>query len=137
MVFGFWYVVFGYLLCIVSSFYFFRYTFNSTAEYLPMNISTPCSRRILVKSSVFGLLAAAVPNIVHARTMAGLEEDRSPALRDERYPAVSHFDLAKLKELVDTRQELAKASWDWGFGDWETAIGAASHVGRKDIAAYL
>jgi hypothetical protein len=26
---------------------------------------------------------------------------------------------------------------DWGFGDWEDALGAASHVGNREIAEYL
>ncbi len=30
-----------------------------------------------------------------------------------------------------------KASVDWGFGDWESALGAASHTGNRDIAEYL
>lgn len=50
---------------------------------------------------------------------------------------VSHGNLARVKELVGARPALARASWDWGFGDWETALGAASHVGNKDIAAVL
>jgi uncharacterized protein YaiE (UPF0345 family) len=50
---------------------------------------------------------------------------------------VSHGNLARLKELVSARPALARASWDWGFGDWETAIDAASHVGNRPIAEYL
>ncbi len=50
---------------------------------------------------------------------------------------VSHANLDRLKQLVDNRPELSKASWDWGFGDVESAIGAASHTGRADIASYL
>jgi hypothetical protein len=50
---------------------------------------------------------------------------------------VSHFDLKRVKELVDSRPSLAKACWDWGFGDWESAIGAASHMGNRPMAEYL
>jgi hypothetical protein len=50
---------------------------------------------------------------------------------------VAHFDLKRVKELVESRPSLAKACWDWGFGDWESAIGAASHVGNRPIAEYL
>lgn len=50
---------------------------------------------------------------------------------------VSHSNLKRVKELVLARPSLAKASWDWGFGDWETALGAASHVGNRDIATFL
>jgi len=50
---------------------------------------------------------------------------------------VSHFNLARVKELVNLHPSLAKATWDWGFGDWESALGAASHMGRRDIAEFL
>jgi hypothetical protein len=50
---------------------------------------------------------------------------------------VSHFDLKRVKELVEERPSLARASWDWGFGDWESALGAASHMGNRPIAEYL
>src|SRR5829696_738245 len=50
---------------------------------------------------------------------------------------VSHGNVARVKELVGAHPALARASWDWGYGDWETALGAASHVGNKEIAAVL
>ncbi len=50
---------------------------------------------------------------------------------------VAHFDLKRVQELVDARPSLARAAWDWGFGDWETALGAASHMGNRPIAEYL
>jgi len=50
---------------------------------------------------------------------------------------VSHFDLKRVKELVGARPSLARASWDWGFGDWESALGAASHMGNRPVAEYL
>jgi hypothetical protein len=49
----------------------------------------------------------------------------------------SHAKFDRVRELVDARPALAKVSWDWGFNDWETALGAASHVGRREIALYL
>lgn len=50
---------------------------------------------------------------------------------------VAHFDLKRVQELVEAHPTLAKASWDWGFGDWEEALGAASHMGNRPIAEYL
>ena len=50
---------------------------------------------------------------------------------------VAHFDLKRVKELVEARPSLAKAAWDWGFGDWETALGAACHMGNRAIAEIL
>jgi hypothetical protein len=50
---------------------------------------------------------------------------------------VAHGNVARVKELVGRHQTLAKAAYDWGFGDWETALGAASHVGHREIAELL
>jgi ankyrin repeat protein len=50
---------------------------------------------------------------------------------------VSHGNVARVKELLAEHRTLANAAWDWGFGDWETALGAASHVGNREIASLL
>jgi hypothetical protein len=50
---------------------------------------------------------------------------------------VSHGNLVGVRELVEKQPALARASIDWGFGDWETCIDAASHVGNKPIADFL
>src|SRR5690348_10380532 len=49
----------------------------------------------------------------------------------------SHGNFARIRELVERQPALARASMDWGFGDWETCIDAASHVGNKPIADFL
>jgi hypothetical protein len=61
---------------------------------------------------------------------------QDPALAKE-VVGVSHSDLKRVRELVETQPALARASIDWGFGDWETCIDAASHVGRREIADFL
>ncbi|MGH3004169.1 MAG: ankyrin repeat domain-containing protein [Gaiellaceae bacterium] len=49
----------------------------------------------------------------------------------------AHGDLAEVKQLLEREPALVDAAWDWGGGDWETALGAASHMGRGDIAELL
>jgi hypothetical protein len=49
----------------------------------------------------------------------------------------AHGDLGVVKQLLEQEPALLNAAWDWGGGDWETALGAASHVGRRDIAEHL
>lgn len=49
----------------------------------------------------------------------------------------AHSDLDKVKELLSQEPNLVNASWDWGGGDWETGLGAAAHMGRRDIAEFL
>lgn len=55
----------------------------------------------------------------------------------EEMVRAAHFDLARVKQLVAARPALSKTAVDWGFGDWEDALGAASHTGRFDIAEVL
>lgn len=50
---------------------------------------------------------------------------------------VAHGDLAEVRRLVERQPALARASWDWGYGDWETGLGAAAHTGRREIAELL
>lgn len=53
------------------------------------------------------------------------------------FVGASHARADRVRELLALRPSLATASWDWGFGDWETALGAASHVGNVEIARLL
>ncbi|WP_276501429.1 hypothetical protein [Terrimonas pollutisoli] len=109
----------------------------------------PSPRRRFIKSSAFGLIsitafgyssaqgtAAMPPAVIHGEPLFY----RYPGMNDEMVSSIvgaSHGNFDKVKELVSQRPELAGAAWDWGFGDWETALGAASHVGRRDIAEFL
>lgn len=49
----------------------------------------------------------------------------------------SHGNFARIRELAEAQPAMARASIDWGFGDWETCIDAAAHVGNKPIADFL
>ena len=49
----------------------------------------------------------------------------------------SHGNFARVRDAVEKQPALARASVDWGFGDWETCIDAAAHVGNKPIADFL
>jgi len=59
-----------------------------------------------------------------------------PALVEELV-GQAHSDLDAVRALVDREPALVNGAWDWGGGDWETALGAASHMGRRDIAHFL
>lgn len=50
---------------------------------------------------------------------------------------IAHSDLNKVKEMLEEHPLLLNASWDWGGGDFETAIGAAGHMGHREYAEYL
>jgi hypothetical protein len=48
-----------------------------------------------------------------------------------------HADLAGTKALLEKEPGLLNACWDWGGGDFETALEGAGHMGNKDIANFL
>jgi hypothetical protein len=49
----------------------------------------------------------------------------------------AHSDLAMARQLLDKEPALINATMDWGAGDWETGLGGASHMGRRDIVEFL
>jgi hypothetical protein len=66
--------------------------------------------------------------------------DRGPPLPADLVKAfvvAAHGDLAKTQSLLAEHPGLLNATWDWGGGDFETGLGGASHMGRRDIAHFL
>jgi len=53
------------------------------------------------------------------------------------FVAAGHTDLTKVKEMLGEYPNLLNCTWDWGGGDFETAIGGAGHMGNIEIAEYL
>jgi hypothetical protein len=95
-----------------------RRTFLTTMSMLGVPVALPASLR------------AAPPH------EPGHFPHNDPA-RVQSVVGASHANFAVVSQLVTEQPALAKASWDWGFGDWETALGAASHTGRREIAHFL
>lgn len=65
---------------------------------------------------------------------------RPPPLAAElvkEFVGAAHGDLAKTQALLAAHPGLINATWDWGGGDFETALGGAAHMGRRDIAEFL
>lgn len=81
--------------------------------------------------------AVLIPGI----TVAGrLFQDKPAPLAPELVKAFvgkGHSDLEGVKTMLQETPGLLNATWDWGGGDFETALGGASHMGRPDIAQYL
>ena len=105
------------------------------------------ARRKFITSVAFGTVGFSMPvfsknnqDFNHKKIIKDDLFYRYPSLDDELVSEVvgkSHFNFERVKELVNKRPELARATWDWNFGDFESALGAASHVGRRDIAEFL
>jgi hypothetical protein len=67
-------------------------------------------------------------------------DSRPPPLASEWVQAfviAGHGDLDQVNRMLDAHPALINASWDWGGGDYETALGGAAHVGQRAIAHSL
>ena len=98
-----------------------------------------------------GLLAAATafsgssllaqsPTPSNSPTPAPIVPDRGPPIESglvKQFVIAGHGQLDKVKEMLAAQPALINATWDWGGGDFETALGGASHMGRADIARFL
>jgi hypothetical protein len=98
-------------------------------------------------------LAAAPLTLASAGAIAGVRP--SVLLRDSGEPAREpvffrqqpsmvkefvgdcHFKIDRVEEMLKEDAGLAKVAWDWGFGDLESGIGAASHTGQVGIIELL
>ncbi len=104
------------------------------------------TRSEFMRTIVVGGGALAAGGIVYAgRAMAQTtggkkKKDRGPRLsleQVEKFVRAGHTDLDATRSLLEEQPKLVNAAWDWGSGDWETALGAAAHMGRPDIALHL
>ena len=85
----------------------------------------------LVPPAVQSPTAPAAPQVAKPRP-----DPIKPELVKE-FVIAGHVDLDKVKALLAETPGLLNATWDWGGGDFEMAIGGAGHMGRPDIAQYL
>ncbi len=66
-----------------------------------------------------------------------MEKSALDATLVQEFVGNAHGNFARVKELLEQEPALINATWDWGGGDFETALGAAAHMGNKQIANYL
>ena len=96
-------------------------------------------RRLVVRtlSGAFAALATARPSL--SQQPAAVPPRSGPLAHDhvQRFVQVAHSDLDTTRQMLDATPRLIRATWDWGGGDFETALGGAAHMGRRDIAALL
>src|SRR5262245_31347700 len=94
------------------------------------------SRRSFLTTTSMALPVAHLSGFEQEEGVADTFPQNAPAMVREAVVA-SHGNVKRIKEFVDAHPALARASYDWGFGDWEDCLGAASHVGNREIAEYL
>jgi hypothetical protein len=96
----------------------------------------PTRRALLIAAPQACLLTAQSPGVTAAVNVP----DRGPALPAElvkHFVVAGHANLPRTRELLEMQPGLLNACWDWGGGDFETALGGASHMGNREIAQFL
>ncbi len=66
-----------------------------------------------------------------------LRKPRLGSTLSQDFVIFAHYDLDMTKRLLEKEPALLNTTVDWGGGDWESALGGASHMGRRDIAQFL
>lgn len=101
----------------------------------------PLSRRTLLNLCPAAALFTSLPN---GAAQTSPSESPVPAGFPAQDPEIvrtvviaAHSDIERVRSYIEARPALAKATWDWGFGDWESALGGASHMGNREIALLL
>jgi hypothetical protein len=65
------------------------------------------------------------------------QSDPLPAEKVKAFVVAGHGNFDEVKKLLAELPTLLYATWDWGNGDFETALEGAGHMGQKEIANYL
>jgi hypothetical protein len=97
-------------------------------------------RRTFLKVSFISMGGSLIAMPVWARSVIQQSMQTKEPIKPElvrEFVIAGHGNLDKTKELLLQEPNLLNATWDWGAGDFETAIGGAGHMGRVDIAEFL
>ncbi len=99
------------------------------------------SRKRFLAFTVSGGVAAltAKPLFLFAQPAPAKKPKGDPLAAElvKEWVTKAHSDPARIKELFVQEPRLLNAAWDWGEGDFETALEAAGHVGNREIAHFL
>lgn len=114
-----------------------------------LNLSASAAGVLFFPEAVFGQNQSAMPAIAPVPAPQGVATavaaPQAPRVRPDplkpemvkEFVGAAHGDLEKTKAMLEQTPTLLNATWDWGGGDFEMAIGGAGHMGRHDIAMFL
>ncbi|HMJ67266.1 MAG TPA: hypothetical protein VK508_00140 [Cyclobacteriaceae bacterium] len=96
-------------------------------------------RRIFLKSAAFGA-GYAILGITRGLAMRPDQKEKPPPIAGEivkEFVGAGHGKFDRVQQMLAETPNLLNASWDWGGGDYESAIEGAGHMGNREIAEYL
>jgi hypothetical protein len=96
-------------------------------------------RRIFLKSAAFGA-GYAILGINSGFAATTNQKEKPPPIAGElvkEFVIAGHGNINKVREMLGQQPNLLNATWDWGGGDYESAIEGAGHVGNRELVVYL
>ncbi|WP_298760472.1 hypothetical protein [uncultured Psychroserpens sp.] len=94
-------------------------------------------KKFLTTGLVTTASMAFMPTLVFSKNKITQEKDPLDKELVYQFVAKAHGDFSTVKSMLAKTPSLLNATHDWGGGDFETALGAASHIGHTEIAEYL
>jgi ankyrin repeat protein len=94
------------------------------------------NRKHFLRTAAFSSFILIPPILTNARSTSTSDDPLDKQLVHE-FVGAAHKDMDKVKTLLEEHPTLLNAAHDWQKGDFETALGAASHVGFKELAQFL
>lgn len=99
---------------------------------------TQSRRKFFGQAVALGSAMGFAPLLAPAKAISGvLAADPIDPVIVKEFVGVAHKNLDRTKAILEEHPVVLYAAWDWGDGDFETALGAAAHVGNRDIAQHL
>jgi hypothetical protein len=95
------------------------------------------NRKIFLRQTVIGAAGSMMALPGFARHQFKPEADPLPQDKVKQFVIAGHGNFDEVKKMLSEFPTLLYATWDWGSGDFETALEGAGHVGNKEIANYL
>ena len=94
------------------------------------------SRRQVMKAMTVGAIALVLPAMSESQTPPQKPPPLAADLVKE-FVIAAHHDFPRVQEMLSAEPRLLNACWDWGGGDFETALEGAGHMGNHEIAKFL
>lgn len=90
-------------------------------------------QQFLKSASASGLILGSMPFF----SFRSQEDPQLDKKLVQEFVGKSHSDMDRVKELLEAHPNLLNAAHDWKHGDFETGLGAASHVGHKELVSFF
>ena len=95
------------------------------------------NRKSFIQHGMIGAGGLLATPLLFSQNNTNKNTDPLPAEKVKEFVVAGHNNGDKVKSLLLEFPTILYATWDWGNGDFETALEGAGHVGNKEVAEYL